>query len=283
MEINNLSSEELLSMAAAMPKGNQLRRDMIRVILERKSTPEIHKAEEQEFIIDYSSPEYGEELAKAMLIVEEALGEAIIDDSAIELIKGKKKAGRGEKRTWGGIEYVKTDHGWIKTKDSDRKEDKNKDKTHSTDQVVAHAENTSGDQLKKIAEDKKHPHNDAAKRELERRAAEDKEKEKQEEEDAKTDEEFNHNRMMAGYHSSMEEKLGKQVDEMRGSSSYDKDYEGIAKRLEVKKDQHNKLSDKHLDAAKKVHNPKRHGDWKKSIPKSEEAMKYGEEALKKKK
>lgn len=282
MNITNLSTDELMKAVAAMPKGNQLRRDMIRVILERKRGSEIHKAE-AEFIIDYNSSEYGEELAKAMLIVEEAIGEAIIDDVAIELIKGKKKASLGEKRTWGGVEYAKTKHGWIKTKESDRKEDKGKDKTHSTDQVVAHAENTSSDQLKKIAEDKKHPHNDAAKRELERRAAEEKEKEKQEEEDAKIDEEFNHNRMMAGYHSAMEDKLSQQVNDMRSSSSYDKDYEGIAKRLEVKKDQHNKLSDKHLDSAKKVHNPKRHGDWKQSIPKSEEALKYGEEALKKKK
>lgn len=42
----------------------------------------------------------------------------------------------------------------------------------ATDQLAKHAENTSTDQLKKVAKDKSHPHNDPAKRELERRAGE---------------------------------------------------------------------------------------------------------------
>lgn len=49
---------------------------------------------------------------------------------------------------------------------------KEESKKHSTEQLTKHAENTSSDQLKKIAQKKDHPHNDAAKRELERRAGE---------------------------------------------------------------------------------------------------------------
>lgn len=136
--------------------------------------PEIKKAEE-EFIIDYNSSSYTEELSKAVITVSEAIGEGIIQHE--EIVKGKK-ASVGEKRTWGGIEYVKTNHGWIKTKDNEDNKKKVKDKEfkHSTDQIISHAENTSSDQLKKIAEDEtKEQHlRDAAKRELERREGKDK-------------------------------------------------------------------------------------------------------------
>lgn len=46
----------------------------------------------------------------------------------------------------------------------------------STKQLKEHVENTSTEQLKKVAENKDHPHNDAAKRELERRGGEDRDK-----------------------------------------------------------------------------------------------------------
>lgn len=48
------------------------------------------------------------------------------------------------------------------------------EKKHSTKHIKEHVENTSTDQLKKVAEKEDHPHNDAAKRELERRASSDK-------------------------------------------------------------------------------------------------------------
>jgi len=48
------------------------------------------------------------------------------------------------------------------------------EKKHSTKHIKEHLENTSTDQLKKVAEKEDHPHNDAAKRELERRASSDK-------------------------------------------------------------------------------------------------------------
>lgn len=49
----------------------------------------------------------------------------------------------------------------------------------STKQLKEHVENTSTEQLKKVAQDKNHPHNDAAKRELERREGEGKQKQEQ--------------------------------------------------------------------------------------------------------
>lgn len=42
---------------------------------------------------------------------------------------------------------------------------------HSTEQIVAHAENTSSKTLNKVSKKKDHPHSDAAERELERRAS----------------------------------------------------------------------------------------------------------------
>lgn len=56
------------------------------------------------------------------------------------------------------------------------KEDQNRDsKKYSTKQIKEHVENTSTEQLKKVAKDDKHPHNDVAKRELERRGDNDSE------------------------------------------------------------------------------------------------------------
>jgi 8-oxo-dGTP diphosphatase len=91
-----------------------------------------------------------------------------------ELVKGGKVGAIGEKRVWGGVEYVKTGHGWIKTKHSKETkelEDKKKGKRHATATITAHAENTSTDQLNKVASDEKKEHHvrDAAKREIERR------------------------------------------------------------------------------------------------------------------
>lgn len=91
-----------------------------------------------------------------------------------EFAKGGKRAKIGEHRTWGGIEYVKTQSGWVKAKKSTRPQDQEKEKPaykHSTDELLKHAENTSYEQLEKVAANEKyHPHvRDAAKRELERR------------------------------------------------------------------------------------------------------------------
>lgn len=95
----------------------------------------------------------------------------------------------GEVRTWSGRKYEKTSNGWVelrsgrekKEKESgkDRKKKQEQEKKHSTQEIVAHAENTSTEQLKKVAADEsKDPHiRDAAKREIERRNAE-KDKEK---------------------------------------------------------------------------------------------------------
>ena len=57
------------------------------------------------------------------------------------------------------------------------KKDGEKEKKLSTKQLKEHVENTSTDQLKKVAEKQDHPHNDAAKRELERRGETKKEEE----------------------------------------------------------------------------------------------------------
>lgn len=85
----------------------------------------------------------------------------------------------GDTHTWkDGDRYTKTNKGWVPVKKNEIK--------HSTQEVVAHAENTSIDQLSKIAKDASKPSHirDAAKREIERRSAEtDKEKRKWDRED----------------------------------------------------------------------------------------------------
>lgn len=96
----------------------------------------------------------------------------------------------GEERTWSGRKYKKTSNGWVEVlkprekKKEDAKKEREKqeaepEKKHSTQEIVAHAENTSTEQLKKVAGDEsKDAHvRDAAKREIERRNA-DKDKEK---------------------------------------------------------------------------------------------------------
>lgn len=107
--------------------------------------------------------------------------EALLEEESDILIKGRR-AQVGEKRSWSGIEYVKTDSKWIKTKDNDKERKKSKDKEfrHTTEQLTTHAENTSSDQLKKISVHPEKPQHlkDAAKRELERRAEKDKKKDK---------------------------------------------------------------------------------------------------------
>ncbi len=91
------------------------------------------------------------------------------EDFFFELEKAGHAAAIGEIRTWGGIKYKKVAAGkWVPSK---------KERLAVAD-VTAHAENTSGGQLKKVSQ--LHPDNhirDAAKREIERRKA-DKEKKK---------------------------------------------------------------------------------------------------------
>lgn len=116
------------------------------------------------------------------LIVNEELEKAEIDvenpfyyENEEELIKGKA-AQEGEVRVWGGVKYEKSGKKWNKV---DLKK-----KSHSTKQLKEHVENTSSEQLKKVAAKADHPHNDAAKRELERRSSEkDKEDRKSQRED----------------------------------------------------------------------------------------------------
>ena len=191
------------------------------------------------FEINYDDT-YQEELAKAMITVNEAISEGMLNVDDIHLVKGRAAA-EGEERTWGGKKYKKTGKRWIpvggqkgeakqdeggekhKVGDSvvDKKgnhgkvisannkeiavEHENGDvsgythdqvtqkkqeepkKTHSTDQLTAHAENTSTDQLKTIVENHKDKALvDAAKRELERRKeGDDKEKAKKKDAAAK--------------------------------------------------------------------------------------------------
>jgi len=134
--------------------------------------PTIKKAEEG----GLSEDQYLEELSKALITVSDAVEEELINGE--EIIKAKK-AEIGEKRDWAGIEYVKTNHGWIKTKQTEEERKKKSDDfKHSTSDLVGHAENTSTDQLKKVvsSDEKKNHLRDAAKRELERRAEKKKDK-----------------------------------------------------------------------------------------------------------
>lgn len=156
-----------------------------------------------------------------------------------------------------------------------------KTKKHSTDQLASHAENTSSDQLKKVADKKDHPHSDAAKRELERRAGEEAKLAKDKEEGAKQDEDFMHHRMMAGYHDAMEEKLGNSMPHLKDTG--DKELEAIAKDIQSRIEEHSKLAEDFRNKAKEMHNPERHGKWNESAPDTKAALRYGKEALKKRK
>lgn len=84
------------------------------------------------------------------------------EDNILE--KGGKRGTEGEIRVWKGRRYQKHGKMWIEVRDPK--------KNHlAVADVVAHAENTSTPQLKKIASRDDHAHSDAAKREIERRKA----------------------------------------------------------------------------------------------------------------
>lgn len=159
--------------------------------------------------------------------------------------------------------------------ESGGKPNNKKDKSHSPDQLTKHAENTSTDQLKKVASDrsKSATVRDAAKRELERRS-------KDEAEGAKQDADFKHHRMMAGYHSSMEQELWDQKESLESSS--DPDVRALAKKFEPLRNKHYAEAEKHSAKARELHNPLRHGSWNDTIPSGEEARRYAKEAMKKK-
>ncbi len=82
-----------------------------------------------------------------------------------DLEKGGKKGTEGEIRTWKGRKFQKHGKMWIEVRDP-------KNKKLAVADVVAHAENTSTPRLKQVSTAEEHPHNDAAKRELERRKSE---------------------------------------------------------------------------------------------------------------
>ncbi len=122
---------------------------------------EIEKAREGEIEINYNTPEYQDELAKAMIIVNEAISEGIVGRDDIELVKGKA-AQDGEVRVWGGQKFEKTGKTWNKVQPN----------KYSHEHLIKHAENTSSGQLKRMFEHGDKRLADAAKRELERRNSE---------------------------------------------------------------------------------------------------------------
>ncbi len=82
-----------------------------------------------------------------------------------ELEKGGKRGAEGEIRKWGNRQFKKVGKVWHEVLNG-------KKKPLPTADVVAHAENTSSPQLKKVSQDQEHHLSDAAKRELERRKSE---------------------------------------------------------------------------------------------------------------
>lgn len=109
-----------------------------------------------------------------------------LDDLEIdqELIKASV-ASIGEIRTWKGVEWTKVAKGkWKQTKRGNgKKGEGEEDKKHTTEQLSAHAENTSSETLNRIAKDTTKPKHiiDSAKRELERRKVDSQKKESVEE------------------------------------------------------------------------------------------------------
>src|SRR5690606_7607997 len=143
--------------------------------LEPEEVLEKAKAEDDEFNIDYNSPDYQDELMKAMLMVEEAIHEDILSTGDIEILKARRPASEGEERTWGGKKWRKVGKKWKPVGKGDKKQEEDKpEPKHSSKDLGSHAENTSTEQLKKVIQEGKHPHHiiDAAKRELERRSGE---------------------------------------------------------------------------------------------------------------
>ena len=78
---------------------------------------------------------------------------------------------------------------------------------------------------------------------------------------------------MAGYHALKEKENGDEAVDM-GSSS-DENINKTAKQKAAEAKRHSELREKHLEKAKSVHNPKKHGEWNETIPGAKEAMKYG--------
>jgi hypothetical protein len=104
----------------------------------------------------------GEEIDSHPLAIVKA-----IDEVSDGFFQKAKAAQVGDIHTWGSGKFQKTSSGWTPVKSG------KPEKKHSTQEIVAHAENTSSAQLKKVAVDaSKDVHiRDAAKREIERRNA----------------------------------------------------------------------------------------------------------------
>lgn len=194
----------------------------------------------------------------------------------------------------GNRHLVKTSDGVVEYSSSEMKElygydgkDDNEQKsksTHTPEQLAKHAENTSSDQLKKMSNHKNPSISDAAKRELEKRESDTVGKQKQKEQDSKGDQDFHHHRMMAAYHDAHVDKVDEMIEGVHSlpdTKGFDK--KKLVSDLEKKREFHQKEGDKLLDKARQLHNKERHGEWNETAPSKSNALKYGSDALKKKK
>lgn len=84
---------------------------------------------------------------------------------------------------------------------------------------------------------------------------------------------FQHHRLMAGYHALMAKKQGDEALDLHSSGNPDKNKDGKGKEGEVKR--HMDLVEKHRDKAKSFHDPKKHGAWNSTVPSAQEAAAYG--------
>lgn len=139
---------------------------------ERATRDNVEKGEQIE-----SEEEYNDLLQKSIDILSNAVSEGFLESEATEEIIKGGVAQIGDRREWGGVKMEKISNapgwaGWKKVSSGSKSDSKKKVeiKRHPTKNLVAHAENTSSDQLKKISTVHEDQHiRDAAKRELERR------------------------------------------------------------------------------------------------------------------
>lgn len=91
-------------------------------------------------------------------------------------------------------------------------------------------------------------------------------------EDEKDD--FNHHRLMAGYHSIKEKQISDEQEDLKSSS--DKNLHKRAEEMEKERKYHAQKEGEHAKRAHELHNPSKHGSWNSTIPSEDKVLKYGE-------
>lgn len=86
------------------------------------------------------------------------------------------------------------------------------------------------------------------------------------------DSDFKHHRTMAAFHGAEAKKHADLYSDMITSS--DKDIKVAAEEHNRRSKEHERTADSHVKEAKKLHDPKKHGEWNSSIPSQSDVNAY---------